>query len=239
MPSLSRALERFLLWFGAGVVGGLLTMYSVVLAPSTLHPLLLGSLAFSGILLAAVGLIGMAWEIVRFVNERLLPDPPVTTHHSNDTVAPETRIEVSRPKQDPPSSPVTVSSIAIAPLPLTVMDYGYVKRLFNDHTEAQANRLVEPYLGGRIEVRGEVSDVSDFGSEGQTRVWFFDKPSGMLIAMYFSKEWKQTAAMLRKGSKIAAIGTVWSVAATYISLKDCEFVNRQPSTPRTPKAPNQ
>lgn len=134
-----------------------------------------------------------------------------------------------------PPEPVPPTVAPVAEMDAVPLDLAYLQRLFKEHTDAQATKLVQVYLGSLWRVEARVADVTEDGEK--TAVYAsveVDKDTSMMVALDFPPEWHSRVMALRKGTIIRGQGTIRRVTATYVALTKCQF--NVPSTPDTPKA---
>jgi hypothetical protein len=100
----------------------------------------------------------------------------------------------------------------------------FLVSLLSGHTEVQAERLLDIYVGKWIKVSGDVSHVGKF-EHGHSTVMFtsqrLEVPS---IIMHFGGAWTERLSVLRLGNKINVIGRIDLVQELRIFLDDCELV---------------
>jgi hypothetical protein len=104
-------------------------------------------------------------------------------------------------------------------------------RLFNTGgTSAQANRLIQPYVGKKMEVSGEVDDVTHFGPDTNQVCFTGLMGLGISTLMYFREKWANEVSMLVKGEKITVRGKFDGIVyRDTVRLVDCELlVKRRP-----------
>jgi hypothetical protein len=97
----------------------------------------------------------------------------------------------------------------------------YISELYRQHTSAQADRLVHPYVGQWMRVSAKVKDV-----------WEMDRiisiPAKMeddaTVVMDFDKKWSDRLLGLRRDTTIIAYGQFSRVMSTgTVSLNNCEL----------------
>jgi hypothetical protein len=115
----------------------------------------------------------------------------------------------------------------------------YLVDFFKEHTDIQANRLLEPYIGKWMRVSGPLGNVMS-SSGVRVQVTFQHKPlferesEGMAdwltIYMYFPEATKDRLALLPRGTPITVLGRIRDAGAASIELEDCELEDG-PSVP--------
>jgi hypothetical protein len=105
-------------------------------------------------------------------------------------------------------------------------------RLFNTGgTSAQANRLIQPYVGKWMQISGVVNDVAHFGPD-TNQVSFTEGPMGLgiIILMYFREKWADEVSMLVKGENITVRGQLRSIEyRDTVALNKCELLAKRRS----------
>jgi hypothetical protein len=109
----------------------------------------------------------------------------------------------------------------------------YLIKLFDAHTDVQAKKLVEAYIGKWLVVSGEVVNV--IGGEDEWSVFIKLHPNDpkdfntYIVGMYFrEKKWIDRIAVLRRGDKITAVGQIEAVDVFSIRLNNCELTDPTP-----------
>ena len=108
----------------------------------------------------------------------------------------------------------------------------YLLKLFEDHTEIQADKLFAPYIDQWMMIRdAEIADISkpfqyvkilDTSFRGRLGVTLASKHKTYL---YFNSDWEKRVSVLRRGSKITVIGQIKSAALSHVTLENCEIVD--------------
>ena len=148
-------------------------------------------------------------------------------------MAPRSGADTHRTTALPVDAPTQSSmSVVQAPAPsITITEKGTATslspqelvRLFKTGgTSAQANRLIQPYIGKRMQVSGVVHDVAHYGAK-TSQVSFMQ---GISIVMYFGEKWLDDVSMLVKGENITVRGHLRSIEyGDMVVLEDCELVS--------------
>lgn len=124
-------------------------------------------------------------------------------------------------------------SISVGELPdgRTIVDVTpeYLTGLFDDHTDIQAERLIEAFIGKWMRVSGPVGNVSSI-TEGKAVVRFPNSSSGdpygfLNVTMYFNDESviDNRLRILQKGDRIQVVGQIRRVSSAWVELEDCEL----------------
>jgi hypothetical protein len=90
----------------------------------------------------------------------------------------------------------------------------------SNHTEVQANGLVQPWIGQRVTFEGVVRDIKeDFSifADG------LEDPADSVF-LCFPTEVRTQLAQLHRGDPITVVGTIQRVDSRLVMLVDCEFV---------------
>ena len=99
----------------------------------------------------------------------------------------------------------------------------YLTGLFDEErTSAQANRLLEPFLGKWIRVSGRIHDVQEVGSN--IVVSFYDHGQWLFTFMEFDGSWVAHLSVKQKGDDIDVLGKIGRVSPNDLHLRDCELV---------------
>jgi hypothetical protein len=97
-----------------------------------------------------------------------------------------------------------------------------LEQILLNHTEAQGEPLVQPYIGKMMKVSGPVVNVST--KEGKTPdVSFLTLESRFLIIMEFSSTQLDSVRSLNRGDQITVIGGIRDVSLEALVLTDCSF----------------
>ena len=94
-------------------------------------------------------------------------------------------------------------------------------KFFKDHTHIQAQKLLETYIGQWMVIRDvEVINVITLAN-GKLFV-----NANTNAALTFNEDWKPKVSVLRKGSRITAIGQIKGVLSTgsNLDLDNCELL---------------
>jgi hypothetical protein len=164
-------------------------------------------------------------------NPFLTPEYDLTPN-AKQPLKPEV-LKATEPKPEPKKTQETKSSKSKNQKPVDSkrifanVSPEYVVNLFEEHTDTQAEKLLENYIGKWIRIEGNVLNVSD--GEYLPQVLVITNIPGHFsnIALTFTDETQmQLAKMLRKTEKISVVGRLDKANQITISLKDCEFVDR-------------
>jgi hypothetical protein len=101
----------------------------------------------------------------------------------------------------------------------------FLQSLLKAHTEVQAEKLLDIYVGKWMQLSGEVCHVGKF-EYGSSTVMFAGQPDkdDPAVMLYFSKVWTERLSVLRLGNNINVIGRIGSVNGLRVRLDDCELV---------------
>jgi hypothetical protein len=97
--------------------------------------------------------------------------------------------------------------------------------LYREHTQVQAERLVEPYIGGWMRVKGVVNDVvrQDL-VEGHYVAIRVEETDEAVLAEFPESAQEQLPRLLR-GDSLEVVGRISKITSGWIGLEDCEFVD--------------
>ncbi len=108
-------------------------------------------------------------------------------------------------------------------VPATAME---LTQLFVDHVSAQADKLIQPYLGKWLRVQGEVKDVFSLTDEWGVILRMDRPPSlGISTSLRFNQNEGTRLQMLPRGSMLTVIGQISRVERDSVWLHNCEIVN--------------
>jgi hypothetical protein len=98
----------------------------------------------------------------------------------------------------------------------------YLLQIYNNHTDIQASRLVQPYMGKWMKVEGIVEQVAPepYGG-GIYAVIAYDKDA--FLGLRFKANWHDRVFSLVKGDRIAVVGRLENVQPMGLTLSECEF----------------
>jgi hypothetical protein len=97
--------------------------------------------------------------------------------------------------------------------------------IYHEHTQVQADRLAEAYLGGWLTVAGAVHDVVSSGGSDSHRVCIRMAGTDEMIFAEFPEESQQQLLMLRRGEPIEVSGRIASIGGHGVGLEESEFLD--------------
>jgi hypothetical protein len=128
---------------------------------------------------------------------------------------------------DPNSPDVISGSDSTITEPFTVnVSPDDLMKFYRDHTDAQAGKLLEPYIAKRMKASGIVQNVSTYGS---TVTIFIQLPTkqhmfnDVVTATFTNSKLTDRALTIRRGDEVTVLGTIQSVRSDAVSLTDCSF----------------
>lgn len=104
----------------------------------------------------------------------------------------------------------------------------YLTNFFNEHTAAQANRLLSPYVGKWIEVSGFVVDVYEESDYSSVFLDTDPRPESYryyVIAYFRNKKWIDRASVLKRDDCVSVLGKIYRASSTSLHLEDCEIID--------------
>jgi len=108
----------------------------------------------------------------------------------------------------------------------TTLDY--LLGFFKEHTNAQAQKLIETYLGKWIKLTSEVKNVDELPDEVMVFAGISIPPKIQHIFFHFNDQVNiDRAKLLRRDEEITILGEIVVVEAHSIHLKNCEFVSNE------------
>lgn len=96
----------------------------------------------------------------------------------------------------------------------------FLSKLFNEHLNVQARKLIEVYIGKWIRVSGSLGDVYE------AQVTFAYRTFETIVFMYpgKNKQFIDRCSVLSCGQHIDVIGKIKDVNAIEVHLEDCELI---------------
>jgi len=101
----------------------------------------------------------------------------------------------------------------------------YLTGFFKEHTDIQAKKLLEAFVGKWIRVSGPVGDVYR-NDENHATVYFYPPTYGRTqVLMYFNDKTiiENQLSVLRKGDRITVIGQIDWASSGALELDNCEL----------------
>lgn len=100
----------------------------------------------------------------------------------------------------------------------------YLLGFFNEHTSAQAGRLITPYIGKWMRVSGVVLDVDSESDRTIIRLRG-ESIRTMVTALFTEQKWIERVETLRQNQPITVIGRISRVGRISLWLERCEVVD--------------
>jgi hypothetical protein len=107
----------------------------------------------------------------------------------------------------------------------------YLVGFFKKYTTAQAQKLVETYIGKWVKISGTVKDVdrsvtlSDKPGDPTVDLSTKSSEGSFRTAAYFKEQrWQDRALVLKPGDKITVFGRITRITWWGLTLEKCEFV---------------
>lgn len=96
---------------------------------------------------------------------------------------------------------------------------------FDTYVAAQAERLLQPYIGKWFRVTGPISNVHQHENFWQVFTPFYTAPNRLPqhISLNFSVEWSGRLSVLARDATITAIGEIERIDSSTIFLRNCEL----------------
>lgn len=157
----------------------------------------------------------------------LLPDePPPPSLLNERQSSPPTAVAALAPEAAPMQSSSVIEGIPL----------GRLIGSFEGHTELEAERLIAPFDGAPVQVRGTVSTVD--GVPGRRTVWLNEHPvRGVQIGLWLTENQDALAERLQVNDRIRAACELGRLTRTAVSLRRCQFSGDGPS-PMPPFRPS-
>jgi len=131
--------------------------------------------------------------------------------------------------------PVDESRTALAPIAeqgttISLSPQELVRLFKTGGTSAQAERLIQPYVGKWMQISGVVDDVTHFGPDTNQVSLTGTMGLGLQFLMYFREKWTDEVSMLVKGQNITVRGQFTSIPySDTVRLVECELLTRRRS----------
>jgi tRNA_anti-like len=100
----------------------------------------------------------------------------------------------------------------------------FLSSLHSGHTEVQAGKLLELYVGKWIKLSGAVNHVGKFEYGSSTVMFSTQSFDGVRVLMSFGAAWTERLSVLRLGNNINVIGRITAVDGLMVKLRECELV---------------
>jgi hypothetical protein len=109
----------------------------------------------------------------------------------------------------------------------------YLGGLFEGHTDIQAQKLIQPFVGKWMEISGKLGEVSE--GHGFLQVTLQSAyPLVTILAvrvyMHFHVKWTDRLSVLRQGDALTIVGQIDRVDKLSVVLRACELVSTGIST---------
>ena len=129
-----------------------------------------------------------------------------------------------------PILPIESDPISPAPPRIVVsLPPQELTQFFIDHVTAQAEKLIQPYIGKWLKASGEITDVVRSGDDWIVYVWHTPSVptpfSHIGLSLYFDKNWSDRVALLSRDITLTVIGQIDMVDDHRIRLKHCEIAS--------------
>jgi hypothetical protein len=159
-----------------------------------------------------------------------IPDskPPAAVQHRD--VGPTEQTPRTHPS--PPRTVGPILSTPITPQPegriFVDIHPRYLINFCKEHTQIQADRWLETYIGKWMCLSDEVEEVTTQSVDEICVIcavgWLNGMGEDYSLIMLFSRErWHERLSILRRGDRITVIGRIYLVTSSSFSLKDCEL----------------
>ncbi|MGA8026421.1 MAG: hypothetical protein WB992_04695 [Bryobacteraceae bacterium] len=106
----------------------------------------------------------------------------------------------------------------------TNIDPAYLTGLYRGHTSVQADSIARTYIGKWMKLSVSVGDVSS--SVLDKHIHMLSGLDNATVGMDFdAATWADRVSVLRRGSQVTVIGTVYRIDAYTLELDNCELVD--------------
>jgi putative nucleic acid binding protein len=102
-----------------------------------------------------------------------------------------------------------------------------IDNIFKQNLDAQAQKLVEPYIGKWLRIAGLVNNAAHHPKMWQVFLHFEIDGSlfGIQVVLYFADTWNEHLSMVTRDTNITVIGRIVKVHSGGIELQACELEN--------------
>lgn len=155
--------------------------------------------------------------VLHFLAAKQARHKPLPTHTRTEVIEERTTVE---PPQHTTATQDSGQRVFLGPDITPQFLFG----LLSGHTEVQAGKLLDIYVGKWMRLSGAVGHVGKFEYGSSTVSFSSQSFNGVLVYMEFGAAWTERLSVLRLGNNINIIGRVISVTALRVKLQDCELV---------------
>jgi len=99
----------------------------------------------------------------------------------------------------------------------------FFNQLLKEHTSVQAETLLQPYLGKWMRLSSFT--VDDIDQHGTGHVLYGVSEDGTRMTMFFDGRWAERILILRKGSRVDAVGQIYRVELLFLRINNCELLD--------------
>ena len=140
----------------------------------------------------------------------------------------EDKHKTSKPvqKKESKNSEITIETNNYPDTKLALIDASpsELMNICKEHTTAEAEMLLAPFIGRLIVIKAKVNDVSvrKYGLGGYM-MSLEDQDSDTTIFAHFDKEWNEVVSTMRKGQHITVLGKIDDINKLWIGLESCSI----------------
>ena len=101
----------------------------------------------------------------------------------------------------------------------------YLSNYFVVHTQIQAAKLLDVYIGKWMKIYGTIADIRQLSNSYQVS---FSRSHEIktIIIMYFNKEWVDRLSVLKLGDELGVLGQIEKADRLSLSLNNCELIRQ-------------
>jgi hypothetical protein len=132
------------------------------------------------------------------------------------------RTNVARTKRDV-STEVPVPASAPERIVIDVTPE-YLMGFYKEHTDVQAAKLAESYIGKWIKQSGKVANVASSESMRTWEVYFADSRAEYIVSLAFDQTWADRVSVLKRGEQISVLGQIGRFDGSHLHLVHCELL---------------
>jgi hypothetical protein len=100
----------------------------------------------------------------------------------------------------------------------------YLMGFYKDHTDVQADKLAENYIGKWLKLSGKVANV--VSSSAITKTWhvILAYKAGYFMGVDFDNAWADQISVLKRGDEIRVLGQIEAFDGSRLHLVHCELL---------------
>lgn len=99
-------------------------------------------------------------------------------------------------------------------------------KIFKTYIDAQAEKLIQPYMGKWLRIAGPVQNASQISGKFWQVFLHLESDSmfGIQIVLYFANTWTEHLSLISRGTNINVIGRISKISSGELDLQACELI---------------